>query len=169
MINLERLRWMQDTIPNNYLLVNIPDFSLKVYENGSEHWNLKVVVGKQATATTIFTGILSLVIFSPYWNIPSSIIINELIPKIKRNEKYLSQNNMEILKNGKHVSVSTIQWSNYKKSFPYAIRQKPGKNNALGQVKFVFPNNFNIYLHDTPSKELFNQSARAFSHGCIRQ
>lgn len=168
MINLERLRWMPDTIPNNYLLVNIPDFRLKVYENGIEQWNLKVVVGKQATATNIFMGILSMVVFCPFWNIPSSIIINELIPKIKRNENYLSQNNMEILKNGKRVSASSIQWSNYKKSFPYTIRQKPGKNNALGQVKFVFPNHFNIYLHDTPAKELFNQTTRAFSHGCIR-
>ena len=168
MINLERLRWMPDTIPNNYLLVNIPDFKLHVYENGLEQWNLKVVVGKQATATNIFMGILSMVVFSPFWNIPSSIIINELIPKIKRNKNYLSQNNMEILKNGKRVSGSSIQWSNYKKSFPYTIRQKPGKNNALGQVKFVFPNHFNIYLHDTPAKELFNQTTRAFSHGCIR-
>jgi len=94
--------------------------------------------------------------------------MNEIIPNIKKNPNYLEDNNMEVLSGEKVVNASNINWDKYKKAVPYIIRQKPGKGNALGRIKFLFPNNFNIYLHDTPSKGLFNESERAFSHGCIR-
>lgn len=148
MVNMERLRWMPTEIENDYLLVNIPEFRLHIFENRKLFWTTNVVVGKAANKTSIFKGNISQIILNPYWGIPTSIVRKEILPKIRRNPKYLSQNNMEIV-NG-----------NY--------RQRPGKNNALGKMKFLFPNNYHIYLHDTPSKGLFKESKRAFSHGCIR-
>ncbi len=148
MVNLERLRWIPVEMEKDYLLINIPEFRLHVFENGKLAWAMNVVVGKTVHQTTIFRGDLSKIVLNPYWGIPTSIVKNEILPKIQRNPNYLEQNNMEVI-NG-----------NY--------RQKPGKNNALGKIKFLFPNNFSIYLHDTPSKSLFKENARAFSHGCIR-
>ena len=168
MINMERLRWLPDEIENDFLLINIPEFKLHVFENGKKSWDFKVVVGKAATKTSIFSGSISQIILNPYWNVPKSIIRNEMLPIIKRNPNYLSKNNFEVISGNKIINPSTINWYNYKKNIPYAIRQKPGDDNALGKIKFVFPNNFSIYLHDTPSKNLFNETKRAFSHGCIR-
>lgn len=148
MVNLERLRWIPEVLENDYLLVNIPAYKLHIFESGKHHWVTNVVVGQQVKQTAIFKGNISQIILNPYWGIPKSIVVNEILPKIKRNRHYLSQNNIEII-NG-----------NY--------RQKPGKKNALGDIKFLFPNHFNIYLHDTPSKRLFGETNRAFSHGCIR-
>jgi murein L,D-transpeptidase YcbB/YkuD len=107
------------------------------------------------------------IVFSPYWNVPNSIARNELIPIIRRNPSYLSQKNMEVLSpSGQVLNPAGVTWSS--KSFPYLIRQKPGEDNALGLVKFMFPNPYSVYLHDTPSKSLFERDDRAFSHGCIR-
>lgn len=148
-INLERLRW----IPVNdhggeFILINLPEYQLHYYIGNKLNWDCRVVVGKLMTQTVIFSGDLQYVIFSPYWNIPSSIIKQEIKPGIAKNANYLRLHNMEW--NGGNV------------------RQKPGKNNSLGLVKFIFPNSNNIYLHDTPAKSLFNEDTRAFSHGCIR-
>ena len=109
---------------------------------------MKIVVGSTAHNTVIFTGTLKYVVFSPYWNIPPGILKNEILPAISRNKNYLTRHNMEW-----HGNI---------------VRQKPGPNNSLGLVKFLFPNDYNIYLHDTPSKSLFEENERAFSHGCIR-
>lgn len=168
LINLERLRWFPDTVPSNYIIVNIPDYRLHIIENDSFQWSMNVVVGKEANATNIFMGNISHVAFSPYWNVPTSIIRNELLPKIKANPSYLERNNMEIVSNGKILNSSDIDWSKYSLGVPFTIRQKPGSGNALGGIKFLFPNSFSIYLHDTPSKSLFKETERAFSHGCIR-
>ncbi|NOT36735.1 MAG: L,D-transpeptidase family protein [Saprospiraceae bacterium] len=168
LINLERLRWFPDSVPSNYLIVNIPEYKLHVIENDSFKWSMNVVVGKEANATNIFMGTISHVAFSPYWNIPTSIIRNEILPKVKSNPSYLDRNNMEIVSNGKVLSSSSINWSKYSLGVPFTIRQKPGTGNALGGIKFLFPNSFSIYLHDTPSKSLFKENERAFSHGCIR-
>jgi L,D-transpeptidase YcbB len=168
MINMERLRWFPDEIESNFLLINIPEFKLHVFKNNQKIWDTKVVVGKEVTRTSIFKGNISQIILNPYWSVPNSIIRNEMLPDLKRNPAYLSKNNMEVLSGNNVINPSNIDWHNYTKSIPYSIRQKPGVGNALGKIKFVFPNNFSIYLHDTPSKNLFNENKRAFSHGCIR-
>jgi murein L,D-transpeptidase YcbB/YkuD len=110
---------------------------------------------------------MSYIVFSPYWNIPYSITKNEIIPAVRRNSNYLSQKNMEVVTHGgKWVDPSSINWSS--KSFPYLIRQKPGGSNSLGLVKFMFPNKYSVYIHDTPTRNLFEKGDRALSHGCIR-
>jgi len=148
LINMERIRWVPAQPTTDYLLVNIPEFRLHVYDKGQYSWSTNVVVGSTVNSTVIFTGNLKHVVFSPYWNVPSSILKKEVLPGIARNKNYLSQHHMEWNGNG--------------------VRQKPGPWNSLGQVKFLFPNNYSIYLHDTPSKSLFNEEKRTFSHGCIR-
>lgn len=151
MINMERLRWVPVEMENNYLLVNIPEFRLHVFENNKQVWATNVVVGKAIKQTSIFRDNISQIILNPYWNVPASITRIEILPHLKKNSDYLENNNMEV------VSQK-----------PFVVRQKPGADNALGKVKFLFPNNYNIYLHDTPSKNLFGETKRAFSHGCIR-
>ena len=148
LINMERMRWVPAEPTVDYFLVNIPEFRLHVYEKGKLAWSMNVVVGSTAHNTVIFNGDMKYVVFSPYWNVPQSIIKNEILPGIARNKNYLANHNME--------------WNNGN------VRQKPGPRNSLGLVKFLFPNSYSIYLHDTPSKSLFSESNRAFSHGCIR-
>ncbi len=154
LINMERMRWIpaetSDTARS--IMVNIPEFKLFVYEKGKPAWDMDVVVGKEASSTTIFTGNLNTIVFSPYWNIPRSIVKNEILPAMKRNSNYLARNNMEIVSGG---AVPTI-------------RQRPGPSNSLGGVKFLFPNSHNIYFHDSPAKSLFNTDKRTYSHGCVR-
>ena len=169
MYNMERLRWMPDTMPARYILVNIPEYRLHVVEKNKDTLSMDVVVGKAASATSIFTGKLSLVSFAPYWKVPVSIIKKEILPKLKQNRNYLDKNNMELVQYGKVIDdPSKINWKKYKEEIPYDIRQRPGPGNSLGQVAFFFPNTYDIYLHDTPAKGLFSESSRAFSHGCIR-
>ena len=153
LINLERMRWLPEQPPGEFIIVNIPEFSLHVFENAKKLFSINIVVGKAANNTVIFTGQLKHVVFSPYWNVPPSIVRKEILPAIRRNRNYLSRMNMER--------------TGYSDGLP-VIRQKPGGANALGKVKFIFPNIYNIYFHDTPSKSLFNDDSRAFSHGCIR-
>jgi murein L,D-transpeptidase YcbB/YkuD len=167
-INMERMRWVPDSIASDYLLVNIPEFKLHVMEHGGPLWSMNVVVGKEANATTIFSDELTTVVFSPYWNIPQSIIVKEILPILKRNPGYLIRKNMEVISGTKKISPYSVNWKRYSRGVPFTIREKPGKNNSLGLVKFLFPNHYNIYMHDTPAKYLFEQNSRAFSHGCIR-
>ena len=148
MVNMERSRWVPVSVATDYLVVNVPEFKLHAYEKDNLLWSMDAVVGKPIHNTVIFSGKIKYVVFSPYWNVPPSILKNEILPGIRRNKNYLASHNME--------------WFNGQ------VRQKPGLENSLGLVKFLFPNSYNIYLHDTPSKSLFNQSSRAFSHGCIR-
>jgi murein L,D-transpeptidase YcbB/YkuD len=126
-----------------------------------------VIVGTVKHPSPVFTAPMSYLVMSPYWNIPPSIARNETIPAIKRNPGYLQRNNMEVVNTaGSPVSQSSVNWN--ARPFPYLIRQKPGADNALGLVKFMFPNPNNVYLHDTPAKQLFDREVRTFSHGCIR-
>ena len=152
-VNLERMRWLPGESDSNYIVVNIPEFKLHVYDDGHIEFPMNVIVGEEGTGTVIFTGKLKYVVFSPYWNVPSSIVKKEILPQMDRDPFYLEEQNMEITDTVKGVPV---------------VRQKPGEKNSLGLVKFLFPNNFNIYLHDTPAKELFSRTNRTFSHGCIR-
>lgn len=168
MLNMERLRWVPEELEKDHLLINVPEYILHVFENGKQVWAMNVVVGKTVSQTTIFKGNLSQLVLNPYWNIPPSIIRNEILPQLKRGTGYLTRNNMEVLSGNKVIDPSSVDWGAYTKNVPYTIRQKPGRNNSLGKMKFLFPNSFNIYLHDTPSKGHFADSKRAFSHGCIR-
>lgn len=169
LINMERLRWAPREPETDYLLVNIPEYRLHVYEDGQLSFDMDVVVGKAQHSTVIFTGSLKYIVFSPYWNIPPGILANEILPAVQRNPGYLAKHNMEVVSGKTVVPPGSINWGKYTaRTFPYMIRQKPGDNNSLGRVKFLFPNNYNIYFHDTPAKSLFGESRRDFSHGCIR-
>lgn len=153
-INLSRMRLMVQEPEGKYIYVNIPEYKLYVTENGKKVFDMPVVVGKQGNNTRMFAANMNQVVFAPHWNVPADIIKKEINPAIEANPNYLEENNMEIngtLPNG----------------LP-AIRQKPGPDNALGKVKFLFPNSFDIYFHDTPAKSFFEKDKRAFSHGCIR-
>lgn len=151
MLNMERLRWLDGNAPQDYLLVNIPEYKLHVFENGKHAWDMVVVVGKEATRTTIFRGDLSTVVLAPYWYVPQSIVDQSVKPGMRKDPNYLNRMHMEV------VSQK-----------PFAVRQRPGDFNSLGLAKFLFPNSYSIYMHDTPSKNLFDRSERAFSHGCVR-
>lgn len=169
LINLERWKWIPESLSDKYIVVNLPDFMLHVFENGQRIKSMRVIVGKAINQTVIFSGNISTVVFSPYWIIPGSIVTKETLPSIRKNKNYLYANNMEVVNSkGEIIDPASINWSKYHSGFPYTIRQRPGSNNSLGHVKFLFPNNYAIYLHDTPARHLFNQSDRRFSHGCIR-
>jgi len=167
-VNLERLRWLPDTIKEaEIILVNIANYQLDYINKLDTVFSSKVIVGKSYHASPIFSASMSYIVFSPYWNIPPSITRNEIMPAVRKNPNYLSQKNMEVVTNsGKPVDPGSINWS--AKSFPYMIRQKPGGSNSLGLVKFMFPNKHSVYIHDTPSRSLFEREDRALSHGCIR-
>jgi len=153
LMNMERMRWLAQEAKGNLIVVNIPEFMMHVYEGNKKAFDIVVVVGKEGHNTMMFNGDLNQVVFSPYWNVPSSIVKKEILPAMDKNPGYLSSQNMEITGNEGGLPV---------------IRQRPGGKNALGKVKFLFPNSFNIYFHDTPAKSLFEKDKRAYSHGCIR-
>lgn len=165
-LNLERWRWLPDTMPARYLVVNVPDFRLEAIENGRPVMDMRVVVGAPNNKTPIFADEMTHVIFSPYWNVPPNIAREETIPRAANDPRFLARNNMEVVgPSGEVVDPYSIDWSN---PSGLRIRQRPGTGNALGGVKFVFPNNFDVYLHDTNAGELFNRIERALSHGCVR-
>lgn len=153
LINMERLRWVPEAYAPDLILVNIPEYRMHIFENGKEAWSMDVVVGTQATRTVIFSDTLSRIVFSPYWGVPSSIVRGEILPAMKKDPNYLSRKGFERIGGTDALPV---------------LRQKPGAGNALGRVKFLFPNSYSIYFHDTPSKGGFARESRAFSHGCIR-
>lgn len=153
LVNMERLKWMPNEGNSVRLVANIPEFRLHVFNGNKQEFSMKIVVGKAGHNTVIFTDSLEDIVFSPYWNVPQSIVRKEILPALRKDRHYLQENNME--------KTGTLN------GLP-VIRQKPGADNALGRVKFVFPNSYNIYFHDTPAKTLFDQNNRAFSHGCIR-
>lgn len=153
LVNMERARWMPPEKDTNYIMVNIPEYKMHVYDSGRLMFDMDVIVGKATSGTVIFKGNLKYIVFSPYWNVPASIVKKDILPSIKRNKYYLKESNMEITGRSGGIPV---------------VRQKPGANNSLGLVKFLFPNNYDIYFHDTPNHELFGAANRSFSHGCIR-
>lgn len=171
LVNMERSRWVPVEPTTDYILVNIPAFTMYVYDKGKLDWSCNVVVGKPGANTVIFTKDLRYVVFSPYWNVPPGILSKEVLPGLKRSGGgYLARQNMEIVgASGKVISPGSINFSKYSGgNFPYVVRQRPGGRNSLGKVKFLFPNEYNIYLHDTPARYLFGENKRSFSHGCIR-
>lgn len=171
-LNLERLRWLPATFGDRYVLVNIPDYSLHAYDGGKEVLTMRVVVGDEyGHATPVFADTLSQVVFQPYWNVPPSIVKAEILPKVRQDPHYLETHHFEVVRGDKDevVSASSVDWNDVDTTkLGFRVRQQPGNDNALGHVKFLFPNQFNIYMHDTPARSLFAKNARSESHGCIR-
>ncbi|WP_225586922.1 murein L,D-transpeptidase [Algoriphagus sp. Y33] len=167
-VNMERLRWLPDTLRGaEMIVVNIANYQLDYLSNRDTLFSARVIVGTKYHASPIFSSAMSYIVFSPYWNLPASIVRNEVMPAVRKNPNYLAQKNMEVVTfSGKPVDPTSINWSG--KSIPYMIRQKPGGHNSLGLVKFMFPNEYSVYIHDTPSRSLFTREDRALSHGCIR-
>lgn len=165
--NMERWRWMPRDLGAFHIFVNIPEFKARLFRDGAQVYETRVVVGKPSNQTPVFSDVMDHVIVNPYWNVPYSIASEELLPSIMSNASYLSQRNYEVLAGGRVVDPSSIDWAGVNLN-KVRIRQRPGGGNALGQIKFMFPNRHAVYLHDTPSKSLFSRSARAFSHGCVR-
>ncbi|WP_082733798.1 L,D-transpeptidase family protein [Polycladidibacter hongkongensis] len=166
--NMERWRWVPRDLGTVYLQANIPEFTVRLIQNGEVSYETRVVVGKPKHKTPVFSDKMDHVIVNPYWNVPYSIATKEILPELRADPaSYLTKGNYEMVYNGKVVSPKRIRWEDV--TFDeLRIRQRPGRGNALGKIKFMFPNRHNVYMHDTPSKSLFKRSARAFSHGCVR-
>jgi murein L,D-transpeptidase YcbB/YkuD len=151
-INLDRWRWLPRDLGERYIIVNIAGFQLDLIEGGAPALSMRVVAGKPTSRTPMFSGTMTNIVLNPYWNPPPGIVKNEILPHISRDAGYAEREGFEVTGSGSRVEV----------------RQKPGPKNALGKVKFLFPNRFDVYLHDTPSRSLFSRTVRSFSHGCIR-
>ncbi len=166
--NLERRRWMEDDPGKYYISVNVADQTLQVIRDGQMiHW-ARLVVGKPYASTPVFTETMKYVVLNPYWSVPPSIATKEYLPKLKGDPGFLRSQNIRILgSDGHEIDPYSVNWSGLSR-MPYSLRQDPGPKNSLGRVKFMFPNRFNVYLHDTPSKSLFAKDLRIFSHGCMR-
>jgi murein L,D-transpeptidase YcbB/YkuD len=172
-LNLERWRWLPRKLEARYIILNIADFSLDVIQDGQSVLNMRIVVGRPYWLTPVFQGKITYLVINPYWNIPSAIARNEILVKVKKDPGYLLTEKIRVFrgweKDGDPIDPGTIDWTRLgKNNFPYRFRQDPGPRNALGRIKFMFPNKFDVYLHDTPARGLFERSARDFSHGCVR-
>ncbi len=165
-LNLERWRWLPRDPGPRFIVVNIPEMRLQVWDKGQVPLSMRVIVGKPDTPTPIFNDTMTHVVFSPYWNVPPNIAREETLPSILGDPDFLARNNMEVVDaSGRAIDPSSIDWMD---PTSFRFRQRPGSENALGLVKFMFPNKFDVYLHDTPTDSLFGRGARLFSHGCIR-
>jgi L,D-transpeptidase YcbB len=168
-VNLERWRWLPTDFGERHIMVNIAGFRLEVYEQGQAVMTMKAVVGKEYRMTPIISERMTQIVFSPFWNVPASIAAADVLPKVKRDRSYLTRQGIKVYRGGQQVDPSAIDWSRVSSAnLPYHFRQDPGRQNSLGRVKFVLPNRFDVFLHDTPETELFARSARGFSSGCIR-
>ncbi len=173
-INMERYRWLKWRTRDRLVAVNIAGFEAFAGKPGTIDLKMPVIVGKKYHKTPVFSDTIKYVVFNPYWNVPPSIARNEILLKLKKNPHYLEKHNMRIFQgwgpDAPELDATTIDWSKVSKKNMnrYRIRQDPGPKNALGTLKLVFPNKYNVYLHDTPSHGLFKRERRAFSHGCIR-
>ena len=169
-VNLERGRWVLRDLPETFVVVNIADFKVYLIRDGVRVWDTLAVVGSDFHKTPVFTAKMTYLVFNPTWTTPRSIALKEMLPKVKRDRTYLQGQSIDVIdRAGNVVDQRRLNWAQYNRNyFPYTLRQRPGANNALGQVKFIFPNPHSVFLHDTPSKELFSKVRRDFSHGCIR-
>lgn len=172
-VNLERWRWLPNNLGAQHIRVNIAGYWMQVIEDGEDVLSMRVIAGRPYRQTPVFTGQMSYLVFNPYWHVPHNIAVQDKLPEIKKDPSYLARQNVEVFRgwgsDGILVDPATVDWSALAaKNFPYRLRQKPGPQNALGQVKFMFPNPHNVYLHDTPTRGLFARAERNFSSGCIR-
>jgi len=172
-LNMERWRWLPRDFGQRYILVNIANFELDVVEDGKPLMIMHIVVGRPYRRTPVFSDKITYLVLSPYWHVPKNIAIQDMLSLIRNDTNYLAKHNIKVFQglgtDTREIDAKTIDWSKVTaENFNYRFRQGPGPMNALGRVKFMFPNKFNVYLHDTPSRELFAKTERAFSSGCIR-
>ena len=168
-INLDRWRWLPSDLGTRYILVNVPAFHLSVFDAEDVILDMRVIVGGEGNETPLFSDRVDYLVFHPYWNVPRRISLREFLPKLRADPFALESRGFEVLRGSTVVDPGSIDWTEISDSgFRYRLRQKPGNRNSLGQIKFMFPNEFAIYLHDTPAHHLFRRTERDFSHGCIR-
>jgi murein L,D-transpeptidase YcbB/YkuD len=172
-LNMERWRWLPQDLGKRYIMVNTADFKLRVIENEQTTESIRAIVGKTARPTPVLSRKITYLELNPYWNIPHNIAIDDIIPCIKKDPGYLADHNIRIFENwdedARELNPKSVDWASItRKNFVYRFRQDPANSNALGRVKFIFPNKYSIFLHDTPARNLFNITKRTFSHGCIR-
>ena len=168
-VNLERARWVFHNLPEDFVVVDIAGFQAYNYEGSDVTWTSKVQVGKPFRKTPMFKSKIKYIVFNPTWTVPPTILKEDILPKIKKDPAYLKKMNISVIdRKGRIVDPESVKWSKYQKTAPFTFRQEPGPNNALGRMKFIFPNKYFIYLHDTPSRALYGRQDRAFSSGCIR-
>jgi murein L,D-transpeptidase YcbB/YkuD len=172
-VNMERWRWLPQTLETRYLFVNIANFELGVMEESRRVMRMRAIVGKPYRRTPAFDAKMTYLVLNPYWNVPTDIARKEMVPLIRKDPEYLHKNSIRVFlgrdSDRKEVNPADVDWTHFASgNFPYFFRQDAGPKNALGSIKFMFPNKFNVYIHDTPQKDLFNRTVRQFSHGCIR-
>jgi murein L,D-transpeptidase YcbB/YkuD len=173
LINMERWRWMPGELGDRYLLVNMAGFELQAVEGGEVVMDMRVIIGRPYRSTPAFAGEMSYLEFNPYWNVPHKLAILDLLPKQQANPDYLKEGGFRVYaswnKGAAELDPADIDWSAFTPiNFPYRLRQDPGESNSLGRIKFMLPNPYAVYLHDTPSRHLFRHPVRTFSSGCIR-
>lgn len=172
-VNMERWRWLPRNFGNRYVLVNIADFQLSVVEEESQILKMRVVVGKDYRRTPVFVGRMTYMVINPFWNIPHKLAVEDFLPRIKKNSDYFKHHDIQVFESWKNAALridpESINWNMVdKNNFSHKLVQAPGPLNSLGRMKFMFPNKFSVYLHDTPARHLFNRTKRSFSSGCIR-
>lgn len=172
-INMERWRWLPQELGRRHILVNIANFELDVVQDGRSALNLRAIVGRPYRRTPVFSATMTYLVFSPSWNIPHSLAVQDKLPDVRKDPGYFTKMGIRVFQgwggDAKEIDPATVDWSQLSRSnFPYRLRQEPGPLNALGRVKFMFPNKFSVYIHDTPGRELFGRAERSFSSGCIR-
>ncbi len=168
-LSLERLRWIRSERDERFIAVNIAGFRVFFVSDGRVTWTSRAMVGKPYRQTPVFRGTLSYMEINPTWTVPPTILRNDVLPAIKKDPSYLETRNMSVIdRDGRKVDPATIDWQSYGSSIPYSLRQEPGPDNALGEIKFIFPNKHIVFLHDTPNRNLFARPDRTFSSGCIR-
>ena len=168
-LSLERARWVLESVVPRYVAVNIAGFRAAMVREGNVVWTARVVVGRAYRQTPVFRGEMQYLVLNPTWTVPPGILRNDTLPKVKQDPAYLRRENIRVIdREGRWIDPLSVNWRAYGGSVPYTLRQDPGANNALGRIKFVFPNPHAVYLHDTPARNLFEQPERTFSSGCIR-
>jgi len=168
-MNLERWRWMPRDLGRRYILVNVPAYQMQVMEGETPALAMRVIVGQPENPTPLFSDEMTHVVFSPAWNVPENIVRNEMVPRMAKDPSYLDRQEIEVVgTSGDVVDLASIDWTDEQAVNGLHFRQAPGPQNALGLAKFMFPNDFDVYLHDTPTDSLFNKAGRALSHGCVR-
>jgi murein L,D-transpeptidase YcbB/YkuD len=169
-LNLDRWRKLPDTLPQRYIMVNVPAFELEVIDSGAVALESRVIVGAPKTRTPLLNSRMANFVMFPYWRVPYSIVFKEMLPAIRKDINYLASKNLEVIdKDGNAVDPYTIDWTQlHRGHFPYVLRQMDGEDNSLGIMKFNFVNKYSVYLHDTNNRSLFRNSFRALSHGCVR-
>lgn len=175
LLNIDRIKWLPRNYDERYIVVNLPEFMLHYIEDEQEKQQLRVIIGDTKHPTPVFAHKIEYIVLNPYWKVPEGIVKREIVPAMVKNRNYLKKQGLEAHRtwdeNSAVVNVRGLNWSSYlygKAKFPYRLMQPPGPKNALGKIKFKFPNQFAVYLHDTPTKHLFKRNVRAFSHGCVR-